>query len=38
MCGPDPMMEAIEGYLLNLGVEEKSIIKEVFEMRWNDHI
>ena len=33
MCGPDPMMEAIEGYLLNLGVEEKSIIKEVFEMR-----
>lgn len=30
LCGPDPMMEVIEGYLLNLGVEEKSIIKEVF--------
>jgi ferredoxin-NADP reductase len=33
LCGPEPMMEAIEGLLFNLGVEEKSIIKEVFEMR-----
>lgn len=33
LCGPEPMMEAIEGQLFNLGVEEKSIIKEVFEMR-----
>ena len=30
LCGPEPMMEAVEGHLLNLGVEEKSIIKEVF--------
>ena len=30
LCGPEPMMEAVEGHLLNLGVEEKSIIKEMF--------
>jgi ferredoxin-NADP reductase len=30
LCGPEPMMEVVEGHLLNLGVEEKSIIKEVF--------
>ena len=30
LCGPEPMMEAIEKYLSNLGVEEKSIIKEEF--------
>ena len=30
LCGPEPMMEAIEGQLSNLGVEEKSIVKEVF--------
>jgi ferredoxin-NADP reductase len=31
LCGPEPMMEAVEKHLSNLGVEEKSIIKEVFE-------
>lgn len=30
LCGPEPMMEAVEGYLSNLGVEAKSIIKEKF--------
>jgi len=30
VCGPDPMMEAVEKYLSNLGVEAKSIIKEAF--------
>lgn len=30
LCGPEPMMEAVERYLSNLGVETKSIIKEEF--------
>lgn len=30
ICGPDPMMEAVENYLSNLGVEAKFIIKEAF--------
>lgn len=30
LCGPEPMMEAVEKQLLNLGVEAKSIIKEEF--------
>ncbi len=30
LCGPEPMMELVEKYLSNLGVEEKSIIKEEF--------
>ena len=30
LCGPEPMMEAVEKHLSNLGVEEKSIIKEEF--------
>ena len=30
LCGPEPMMEAVERQLSNLGVEEKSIVKEVF--------
>ena len=30
LCGPEPMMEAIEKHLSNLGVKEKAIIKEEF--------
>lgn len=30
LCGPEPMMEAIEQQLANLGVDAKSIIKEKF--------
>jgi ferredoxin-NADP reductase len=30
LCGPEPMMEAVEKQLSNLGVETKSIIKEEF--------
>jgi ferredoxin-NADP reductase len=30
VCGPPPMMEAIEKYLANLKVEEKFIVKEAF--------
>ncbi len=30
LCGPDPMMDAVEGYLSDLGVEKKRIIKEEF--------
>lgn len=30
LCGPPPMMEAIEKQLVNLQVDEKSIIKEAF--------
>jgi len=30
LCGPEPMMEAIEKQLSHLGVEEKAIIKEEF--------
>jgi ferredoxin-NADP reductase len=30
LCGPDPMMEAVEKLLSNLGVEAESIIKEEF--------
>ena len=30
LCGPEPMMEAVEKHLSNLGVEEKSIVKEEF--------
>lgn len=30
LCGPEPMMEAIEKYLSNLGVQADSIIKEEF--------
>ena len=30
LCGPEPMMDAIEKHLSNLGVEEKEIIKEEF--------
>lgn len=30
LCGPEPMMEAVEKQLSNLGVEVKSIIKEEF--------
>lgn len=30
LCGPEPMMEAVEKQLSNLGVEAKSIIKEEF--------
>ena len=30
LCGPEPMMEAIEQQLVNLGADEKSIIKEEF--------
>ena len=30
LCGPEPMMEAIEKHLSNLGVEKGSIIKEEF--------
>ena len=30
LCGPDPMMEAVEKYFSNLGVEAGSIIKEEF--------
>ena len=30
LCGPEPMMEAVEGYLSDLGIEEKTIIKEEF--------
>lgn len=30
ICGPPPMMEAIERHLINLHVNEKSIIKEIF--------
>ena len=30
LCGPEPMMEAIEQQLTNLGVDTKSIIKEEF--------
>lgn len=30
LCGPEPMMQAIEKYLTSLGVSENSIIKEAF--------
>jgi len=30
LCGPPPMMEEVEKLLLNLGVSEKSIIKEAY--------
>ena len=30
LCGPDPMMEAVEKDLSNLGVKADSIIKEEF--------
>lgn len=30
LCGPEPMMEAVEKHLSNLGVKSKSIIKEEF--------
>jgi ferredoxin-NADP reductase len=30
LCGPEPMMDAIEKQLANLGVDERSIIKEEF--------
>jgi len=30
LCGPEPMMEAIEQQLVNLGADKKSIIKEEF--------
>lgn len=30
LCGPDPMMEAVEKLLANLGVDESRIIKEQF--------
>jgi ferredoxin-NADP reductase len=30
LCGPEPMMEAVERHLSNLGAETKSIIKEEF--------
>jgi ferredoxin-NADP reductase len=30
VCGPPPMMEAIEKFLSNLHVDKKMIIKEVF--------
>ena len=30
VCGPPPMMEAIEKQLANLKIDEKLIIKEVF--------
>lgn len=30
LCGPEPMMEAIEKHLSNLGIEKDSIIKEEF--------
>lgn len=30
VCGPSPMMEAIEKQLANLHVNKKSIIKETF--------
>jgi ferredoxin-NADP reductase len=30
VCGPEPMMEAIEKQLLDLGVDAKAIIKEEF--------
>ena len=30
LCGPEPMMEAVDRHLSNLGVETKSIIKEEF--------
>lgn len=33
LCGPEPMIEAVEKHLSNLGVEEKAIIKEEFEIR-----
>ncbi|MFA6472851.1 MAG: flavodoxin reductase, partial [Candidatus Latescibacterota bacterium] len=30
VCGPPPMMDAIEKFLANLHVDAKSIVKEVF--------
>jgi len=30
ICGPPPMMDAIEKQLVNLKIDEKQIIKEVF--------
>jgi len=30
LCGPEPMMDAVEKQLSNLGVEEESIVKEAF--------
>ena len=30
VCGPPPMMDAIEKQLANLSVDEKAIIKEAF--------
>ncbi|MBS1669185.1 MAG: flavodoxin reductase [Bacteroidetes bacterium] len=30
LCGPDPMMEAVEKLLIELGVDSKSIIQEAF--------
>lgn len=30
LCGPDPMMEAVEKQLMSLGIEDKFIVKEAF--------
>jgi ferredoxin-NADP reductase len=30
VCGPDPMMDAIEKQLLNLGIDKQLIVKEEF--------
>ena len=30
LCGPPPMMEAVEGHLASLGIAEDFIVKESF--------
>ncbi|MBS1492967.1 MAG: flavodoxin reductase [Bacteroidetes bacterium] len=30
VCGPPPMMDAVEGYLKNLGIKKEDIVKEEF--------
>lgn len=30
LCGPPPMMEAVEGHLASLGIAEQFIVKEGF--------
>lgn len=30
LCGPDPMMKAIEQHLINIGIEKEKIIQEAF--------
>jgi ferredoxin-NADP reductase len=30
LCGPEPMMDAVEKQLSNLGVTEEAIVKEAF--------